>query len=74
MTSAVDHAKAAMIAEHMELPEKGILPEQQQHSNGDLQLINTIGDIPNGESWASWCAAAGFLSSRSSLLVVSAPS
>ncbi|THX22408.1 MFS general substrate transporter [Aureobasidium pullulans] len=45
MTSAVDHAKAAMIAEHMELPEKGVLPEQQQHSNGDLQLINTIGEI-----------------------------
>jgi hypothetical protein len=44
MTSTVDHAKATMIADHMEMPEKG-LSDHQQPSNGDLQLINTIGEI-----------------------------
>ncbi|KAI4840268.1 MFS general substrate transporter, partial [Aureobasidium sp. EXF-8845] len=42
MTSTIDHAKATMVADHMEMPEKG---HSTQPSNGDLQLINTTGEI-----------------------------
>jgi len=44
MTSTIDHAKATMVADHMEMPEKGF-SDKEQPSNGDLQLINTIGEI-----------------------------
>ncbi|KAI4725832.1 MFS general substrate transporter [Aureobasidium sp. EXF-10728] len=44
MTSAMDHEKATIVADHMEMPEKGF-SDQQQPANGDLQLINTIGEV-----------------------------
>ena len=44
MTTSVDHAKATMVADHMEMSEKGF-SDKQQPSNGDLQLINTIGEV-----------------------------
>ena len=44
MTSTIDHAKASMVSDHMEMPEKGFA-DKEQPSNGDLQLINTIGEV-----------------------------
>lgn len=44
MTSTIDHAKSNMAADHLELPEKGF-SDKEQPSNGDLQLINTIGEV-----------------------------
>lgn len=41
----MDQEKKTMNSEHLELGEKGFASTQQQPSNGDLQLINTTGEI-----------------------------
>jgi len=48
MTSTTDYAKPNIVADHMELSEKGVkkgFADHQQPANGDLQLINTIGEV-----------------------------
>lgn len=44
MASESEHEKANMVADHIEMPEKGFA-DSLQPSNGDLQLINTTGEI-----------------------------
>ncbi|KAG9668430.1 MFS general substrate transporter, partial [Aureobasidium melanogenum] len=44
MASNKDLDKATMVADHLEMPEKGF-SDHVQPSNGDLQLINTTGEV-----------------------------
>ncbi|KAG9704170.1 MFS general substrate transporter, partial [Aureobasidium melanogenum] len=44
MASNKDLDKATMLADHIEMPEKGF-SDHVQPSNGDLQLINTTGEV-----------------------------
>lgn len=44
MASNMYHDKAIMVADHMDVPGEGF-SDHEQPSSGDLQLINTTGEI-----------------------------